>query len=111
MIEILESIPNSFKNRKYLITHLIPEVTFEGNDKKPDFGKVTIKYIANDKLIELKSLKYYFYQYRNKIYSYERFINTIYDDLKNVYSPYYLCVTLETNPRGGISSILEVKDE
>ena len=106
---ILKTIKNP-TNREYIITHTIPEITFEGGDKKPDFGVMTITYIPNEEIIELKSLKYYFYQFRDKIYSYERLINMVYDDVYKMYKPRQLKVTLDTNPRGGISSHLEVGD-
>ena len=105
---MLKSILNGSK-RVYSITHYIPEITFEGDDKKPDFGKMKISYVPSRDLIELKSLKYYFYQFRNKIFSYERFTNIVYDDIKFIYKPKYLKIEFETNPRGGISSKLEVE--
>ena len=108
---ILGIIKNPSINRTYTIKHIIPELTFEGGDKKPDFGEIIIEYIPNEKLIELKSLKYYFYQFRNKMYSYERIINVIYDDVSQIYQPRYLRIELKTNPRGGISSHLKVSSD
>ena len=108
--DILESLKNNVE-RPYKILHFVPEVTFEGTNKQPDFGEVTILYIPRNKLIELKSLKKYFYQFRNMLFSYETLVNTVYDDINTIYKPRYLKVTLETNPRGGISSFLEVETE
>ena len=106
---MLKSMSNAYQSRPYVITHYIPEVTFEGDDKKPDFGKMTITFIPNLKIIELKSLKIYFYQFRNQRYSYERFINVVFNDISDIYEPVYLKVELETNPRGGISSKLKIE--
>ena len=108
--DVLKSLKNDIIKR-YKIVHFVPEVTFEGDDKKPDFGEIVITYVPRDKLIELKSLKIYFYQFREKMFSYERFINIVYDDIKEIYDPYCLTVTLKTNPRGGISSFLEVSSK
>ena len=108
VIDKLKAINNPYE-RKYRVTHFVPEVTFEGGDKKPDFGEVTIVYIPSVDLIELKSLKYYFYQFRNKKFSYERFVNVVFDDISLRYKPVYLKVSLRTMPRGGISSLLEVE--
>jgi 7-cyano-7-deazaguanine reductase len=62
-------------------------------------------------VIELKSLKEYFFAFRSQIYSYERIINVIYDDMMDVYSPSRLRLVLVCNPRGGISSKLTVDSD
>ena len=36
----------------------------------PDFGTITIEYIPDKNCVELKSLKYYFLEFRNKAVSY-----------------------------------------
>ena len=108
--DVLKSLKNKI-SRKYKIVHFVPEVTFEGDDKKPDFGEIVITYVPKNWLIELKSLKLYFYQFRGEKFSYERFVNVVYNDINEIYKPKYLKVTLKTNPRGGISSFLEVDSE
>ena len=62
----------------------------------------------SDKVIELKSLKMYLYQFRTKLFSYERITNVIYDDLLKIYEPKTLLLQMEFNLRGGISSKLTV---
>ena len=62
-------------------------------------------------VVELKSLKEYFYQFRNKILSYERLINVIYDDLADTYKPDRLRLVMEFNARGGISSKLTIDSD
>ena len=42
------------------------------------------------------------------IFSYERVINIIYDDLMSTYKPKRLVISMKFNPRGGISSTLTV---
>jgi len=105
---ILKSIKNPYA-RNYTIKHYVPEITFEGSDKKPDFGELRIEFVPNEYLIELKSLKYYFYQFRGKRCSYERFINVVFDDIDEIYDPIELKITFKTRPRGGISSYLEIE--
>lgn len=107
---ILKKIKNPSK-KKYEIEIEIPELTFEGDKKKPDFGKLGIKFYPSDYVIELKSLKEYIYEFRNQLYSYERIIHVIFDDIMEVYNPHSLSITLSTNPRGGISSKLKVCSE
>jgi 7-cyano-7-deazaguanine reductase len=102
---ILKSIPNPSKEA-YEIKMKIPELTFEGVRGQPDFGLLYITIYPNDKIIELKSLKEYFFSFRSQIFSYERIINVIYDDMMEVYEPTRLRLVLICNPRGGISSKL-----
>ena len=59
----------------------------------------------------LKALKEYFYQFRSQVFSYERLINTIYDDLMTVYAPTRLRLVMECKPRGGISSKLTIDSD
>ena len=106
-IEILRSIPNPVTN-DYKIEINNPEVTFEGENEQPDFCNINITFLPSEKVIELKSLKQYFYQFRNMRFSYERIVNVIYDDIMVVYNPKMLKVIAKFNPRGGISSTLTV---
>ena len=68
-------------------------------------------FYPSEKVIELKSLKEYFFAFRSQIYSYERIINVIYDDLMSVYDPARLRLVMVCNPRGGISSKLTVDSD
>ncbi len=47
-------------------------------------------------------------QFRNKIISYERLVNVVYDDLMLVYKPLRLRIVMTLSPRGGISSRLVI---
>lgn len=70
----------------------------------PDFARLTIQYIPRRKLIELKSLKYYLYAFRNvKIYN-EHAVNKILQDLEAVLKPCQLIVIGEFTSRGGIKN-------
>jgi 7-cyano-7-deazaguanine reductase len=89
----------------------IPELTFEGVREQPDFAQLYLTFYPSDKVIELKSLKEYFFAFRNQIFSYERIINVIYDDLIKVYDPARLRVVIVCNPRGGISSKLTIDSD
>mgnify|MGYP003151970185 CR=1 FL=1 len=108
--EILKSISNPSKDA-YEIKMKIPELTFEGVRGQPDFAKLYITFYPGNKVIELKSLKEYFFAFRSQLYSYERIINVIYDDMMNVYNPTRLRLVMTCNPRGGISSKLTVDSD
>ena len=70
----------------------------------PDFGSISVTYRPDLHIIELKSLKYYFLQYRNVGIFYEHVVNRILDDLVGVVKPLSMDVTGEFTSRGGISS-------
>jgi 7-cyano-7-deazaguanine reductase len=108
--KILKSIPNPSKEA-YEIKMKVPELTFEGVRGQPDFANLFITFYPCDKVIELKSLKEYFFAFRSQIYSYERIINVIYDDMMEVYKPTRLRLVIVCNPRGGISSKLTVDSD
>jgi len=108
--EMLKGISNPSKDA-YEIKMKIPELTFEGVRGQPDFAKLYITFYPGDKVIELKSLKEYFFAFRSQVYSYERVINVIYDDMMAVYEPQRLRLVMTCNPRGGISSKLTVDSD
>ena len=53
----------------------------------PDFGSIMIRYEPNDKIVELKSLKYYLLQYRSVGIFYEHVVNRILEDLVSFVRP------------------------
>ena len=107
---ILKSLPNP-SEKPYEIKIKTEELTFLGVKHQPDFSQVYITIYPNRDVVELKSLKEYFYQFRTKVLSYERLINVVYDDLMEVYKPYRLRIVMVFNPRGGISSRLTVDSD
>jgi 7-cyano-7-deazaguanine reductase len=68
----------------------------------PDIAYVSIRYIPSDKLIELKSLKYYFISFRNVGIYQEAATNRIYNDIEKLLKPAYLRIETVYNVRGGI---------
>ena len=104
---ILKALNNP-SNKIVERTAFTQEVTFIGVKDQPDFANLTITITPNEKIIELKSLKLYLFQFRNKLLSYERLVDVLYEDIQNVYKPLTLRVSLEFKPRGGISSKVEI---
>lgn len=70
----------------------------------PDFGTITIRYRPAETIIELKSLKYYLFQYRNVGIFYEHLVNRILDDLVAVLKPKYIRVSGTFTARGAITT-------
>ena len=109
-ITILKSIKNP-SNKSYEIKIKAPEITFLGVKNQPDFARLYIIFYPRDNVIELRSFKLYLQQYRDKIMSYERLINVIYDDLIKKYNPIRLRLVIDFNSRGGISSRLTIDSD
>lgn len=105
----LEVFPNPSPGRNYEITHINPEFTsvcpITG---LPDFGTITVRYVPDKECIELKSLKYYFLEFRNKGIFYEAVTNKILDDLVKCCSPLEMEIISEWGVRGGIKSVIIV---
>jgi 7-cyano-7-deazaguanine reductase len=70
----------------------------------PDIAEVIIRYIPSSKLIELKSLKYYFISFRNVGIYQEKATDRIFNDVKKLLKPKYLYVETVYNTRGGIDA-------
>ena len=77
----------------------------------PDYGRLTITYTPNDKCIELKSLKYYLLEFRNKGIFYEAVTNQILDDLVAACRPRRMTVTGDFAVRGGIKTVVTARYE
>ncbi|MCH8331801.1 MAG: 7-cyano-7-deazaguanine reductase [Bacteroidetes bacterium] len=107
---LLKAIPNPSKGA-YEVKIKIPEFTFLGVQKQPDFATIYITFYPKKRVVELKSLKEYSYHLRNIVVSYERLINIFYDHLVEVYDPDRLRIVMVCNPRGGISSKLTIDSD
>jgi len=68
----------------------------------PDIAKVTIEYVPSHKIIELKSLKYYYTSFRNVGIYQEAATDRIFKDLEKTLKPASIKVTTVYNIRGGI---------
>jgi len=100
----LEVFENSHPKRDYWIRLTCPEFTalcpITG---QPDFGTITIEYVADRWCVESKSLKLYLFAYRNHGAFHEAVTNRILDDFVKACKPRQARVTGEFNPRGGIA--------
>jgi len=110
--EKLEVFDNKYPDRDYMITHINEEFTSVcPMTGLPDFGTITVTYIPDKLCVELKSLKYYFLEFRNKGIFYESVINEILDDLVDVCKPRYMKVVGNFTTRGGLhSDVVSVYD-
>jgi len=101
--KVLETFQNPNKNRDYTIKITLPEFTcLCPKTGQPDFAKLYLQYIPNEKCIELKSLKMYIWSYRNEGGFHEAITNLILDDLISACEPKYMQLKGVFNVRGGV---------
>ena len=104
----LETFENKYPHRNYWISFDCPEFTsICPVTGQPDFGIITIRYIADKKCIESKSLKLYLFSFRNFATFHEEAVNRILDDIVRACNPRKASVSGEFLPRGGISINVE----
>jgi 7-cyano-7-deazaguanine reductase len=101
----LETFPNPRPERDYQISIVCPEFTSVcPKTGLPDFGEIRIDYVPDALCVELKSLKYYFVDFRNRGIFYEAVTNQILDDLVALLAPRQMTVTGDFSARGGITT-------
>ena len=101
----LETFPNPRAERDYEIQIQCPEFTSVcPMTGLPDFGEIRITYVPDSRCVELKSLKYYLVEFRNKGIFYEAVINQILDDLVAACAPRRMTVIGDFTARGGLST-------
>jgi 7-cyano-7-deazaguanine reductase len=101
----IETFPNPRPERAFEIAIDCPEFTSMcPKTGLPDFGTIRIRYVPAERCIELKSLKYYLLEFRNKGIFYEAVTNQILDDLVAACAPRSMTVVGDFTARGGITT-------
>ena len=100
-------VPNPHPDRDYEVTMTVPEFTclcpITG---QPDFATLRIRYVPDQHLVELKSLKLYVWSYRNEGAFHEDVTNRILDDLVAAVAPKRMTVVGDFKVRGGIHTVV-----
>ena len=108
----LERFANRTKHRKYTVEFDCPEFTCVCPASGfPDFATIHIRYVPKDWCVELKSLKLYINQYRNRGIFHEDVVNVILDDLVQLLEPWEMEVVGDFNVRGNIKTVIRAKHE
>jgi 7-cyano-7-deazaguanine reductase len=101
----LETFPNPRPERDYEVDIRCPEFTsLCPKTGLPDFGEIRITYVPDQLCLELKALKYYLIEFRNRGIFYESVTNQILDDLVGACRPRRMTVVGEFSVRGGIKT-------
>ncbi len=108
----LITFPNPRPGRIYDIQIEMPEFTckcpFSGY---PDFATITLIYVPNEKIVELKAIKLYINSFRERYISHEEVVNVILDDFVAACDPLSAKIKGDFNPRGNVHMIVDVKYE
>ena len=106
----LQVFPNPAPERDYVIRFDVPEFTclcpLTG---QPDFAHFSIEIVADQLCVETKSLKLYFWSYRNEGAFHEKVTNTIVSDLVQAIHPRFVRVHADWYVRGGIRTYVTVE--
>jgi 7-cyano-7-deazaguanine reductase len=106
----LHAFPNPAPERDYVIRFDVPEFTclcpLTG---QPDFAHFTIEIVADRHCVETKSLKQYFWSFRNEGAFHEKVTNQICSDLVSAIAPRYLRIHADWFVRGGIRTFVTVE--
>jgi 7-cyano-7-deazaguanine reductase len=107
---VLETLPNRHADRDYVVRLECPELTsicpLTG---APDFGTLSIRYVPDETLVELRSLRDHLTGYRDRAILQEELVNEVLDLLAETLAPRFLEVSAEWNVRGGIGSVVTAR--
>ena len=106
----LDTFDNPNPERDYAIHIDTPEFTclcpLTG---QPDFASIEIEYVPDQLCLELKSLKLYFWSYRDQGAFHEAVTNQMLSDLVNAIAPRFMRINAEFNVRGGVYTRIVVE--
>ena len=106
----LQTFPNPNLTSNYTVKFEIPEFTcICPLTSQPDFAVIQIQYVPDLVNVELKSLKSYFWAYRDEAGFHEAITNRIMDDLIVLLNPRYIKIIAKWNVRGGIYTTVEIE--
>ena len=75
----------------------------------PDFGTIDVEYLPGERVLELRSFKYYLLSYRNVGIYQEHAANRILADLVRACAPQWMQVALDYRIRGGMRTVVRVR--
>ena len=104
----LQTFPNPSPERDYEIRFETEEFTclcpLTG---QPDFATIRIRYVPDERCVELKSLKLYLWSFRDEGHFHEAVTNRMLDDLVALLRPRRMTIEADFRIRGGIHTTVE----
>jgi 7-cyano-7-deazaguanine reductase len=99
----LETFPSPRPGRDFLVVIECPEFTCVcPKTGQPDFATIQVRYVPDQKCVELKSLKLYLWSFRDVGTFHEAVTQQILDDLVAALQPKWMVVEGDFNVRGGL---------
>ena len=106
----LERFGNRTRHRRYTVEFTCPEFTCVCPASGfPDFATLLIKYVPKDWCVELKSLKLYINQFRDRGIFHEDVANVVLDDLVQLLDPWEMEVVGDFSVRGNIKTVIRAQ--
>jgi 7-cyano-7-deazaguanine reductase len=106
----LETFANPAPDRDYEIRLEAPEFTcLCPRTGQPDFATLRVRYVPDQRCVELKSLKLYLWSFRQEGHFHEAVTNRVLDDLVRALAPRRMTVEADFFVRGGIHTVVEAR--
>lgn len=103
----METFQNPNPDRDYTIEITCPEFTcLCPKTGQPDFATITLTYVPDELCLELKSLKLYFWSFRDEGAFHEAVVNQILDELATACLPRTMRVVGDFYVRGGLHTVV-----
>jgi 7-cyano-7-deazaguanine reductase len=108
--QLLEAMPYEYKGKDININIETEEFTCVCPwTKLPDFAYLSINYVPDEVVVELKSFKMYLQSYRNVGMVHESVVNSILKDLVACVKPKEMYIDIEFGLRGGIKTTVSAE--
>ena len=106
----LEPLSNPSPQRDYSIELSSPEFTCKcPRSGYPDFATITLTYIPDESIVELRSFKLYLNRYRDEYIFHEAVTNKILDDFVAAIQPRRAEIVADWNVRGNVKTIIRAE--
>jgi 7-cyano-7-deazaguanine reductase len=101
----IETWPNQYHD--YEIEIVMPEFTSVcPKTSLPDFGKIVLRYVPDQRCLELKSYKMYLLAYRDLGIFQENVVNRVLQDVVKAAQPVSATVIGDFSARGGLTTLV-----
>jgi 7-cyano-7-deazaguanine reductase len=106
----LEAAANPAPHRDYTIDLSYPEFTCKcPRTGYPDFGTMTLTYVPDQWICELKSFKLYLNRFRDAYVFHEAVTNQILDDFVAAMHPRRAAIVADWNVRGNLKTVVRAE--
>ena len=106
----LEAVPNPARQRDYTVDLTYPEFTCKcPRTGYPDFATISLSYVPDGAICELKSFKLYINRFSDSYSFHEAVTNQILDDFVAAIQPRHAEIVADWNPRGNLHTVVRAE--